>query len=47
MDHLTLVTVDKDGASIANLLMKGILDKTGEIPLNGNNLKFEKAHKKK
>ncbi len=34
-DHLVWVTVDKDGAHIANLKMSGILDKTGSVPLDG------------
>ncbi len=42
MDHVTLVTVD-DGADIANLLLEGILDKTGRIPLGGDDLCFEVA----
>ena len=46
MDHVTLVTVDDAGVSIANLLMAGILDGTGKIPLNGDNLEFEKPLKK-
>ena len=41
MDQLVLVTVDEDGIDIANLLMEGILDKTGNLPLNGNQLCFE------
>jgi len=41
MDHVTLVTVDDEGVDIANLLMSGILDKTGKIPLNGEELCFE------
>lgn len=43
MDHVTLVTVDDDGVDIANLLMEGILDKTGQIPLDGAELCFESA----
>ena len=43
MDHLVLVTVDDDGAHIANLLMGGILDKTGHIPLDGDAVCFEAA----
>jgi len=35
-DHVTLVTVDSDGVDIANLLMSGILDKTGRVPLPGD-----------
>ena len=41
MDHVTLVTVDDNGVDIANLVLDGILDKTGNIPLNGNELCFE------
>jgi predicted phosphodiesterase len=41
MDHVTMVTVDNDGVDIANLLMEGILDKTGRIPLNGDDVCFE------
>jgi len=41
MDHVTLVTVDNDGIDIANLLMNGILDKTGHIPLDGDDRCFE------
>jgi hypothetical protein len=40
-DHLMLVTVDSEGASIANLRMDGVLDKTGHIPLDGDDLVFE------
>jgi len=35
-DHVTLVTVDSDGVDIANLLMSGILDKTGRVALPGD-----------
>jgi predicted phosphodiesterase len=41
MDHVTLVTVDDSGVDIANLLLSGILDKTGHIPLEGNEICFE------
>ena len=41
VDHVTLVTVDDQGADIANLLMSGILDKTGHIPLDGDDVCFE------
>ena len=41
MDHVTLVTVDGNDVDIANLLLEGILDKTGRIPLNGEELCFE------
>ena len=41
MDHVTLVTVDDKGVGIANLLMNGILDKTGHIPLEGDDVCFE------
>lgn len=43
IDHITLVTVSESGADIANLLMEGILDKTGHIPLNGDDVCFELA----
>jgi len=43
MDHVTLVTVDNKGVNIANLLMSGILDKTGHIPLDGDDVCFEAA----
>ena len=42
-DQLVWVTVDDDGAHIANLKMSGILDKTGHIPLDGDDICFEKA----
>ena len=35
-DHFLFVTVDDKGVDIANLQMSGILDKTGQIPLNGD-----------
>lgn len=41
MDHITLVTVSENGADVANLLMSGILDKTGHIPLGGDDVCFE------
>jgi predicted phosphodiesterase len=43
MDQVTLVTVDEDSVDIANLLMSGILDKTGHIPLGGDDVCFEKS----
>lgn len=43
MDQVTLVTVSESGADIANLMMEGILDKTGHIPLGGDELCFEAA----
>jgi hypothetical protein len=43
MDHVTLVTVSESGADIVNLLMEGILDKTGHIPLGGDDVCFEVA----
>ncbi len=42
-DQVALVTVDDAGVNIAQLLMSGILDKTGHIPLEGDNVCFEKA----
>jgi len=41
IDHVMLVTVDSQGADIANLRMSGILDKTGHIPLDGDDVCFE------
>lgn len=41
MDHVTLVTVDDKGVDIANLLMSGVLDKTGHVPLGGDEVCFE------
>jgi hypothetical protein len=41
-DHVTLVTVDDDGVDVANLLLSGILDKTGHIPLGGDENCFQK-----
>ncbi len=43
MDHVTLVTVSESGTDIVNLLMNGILDKTGHIPLDGDDVCFESA----
>ena len=43
VDHITLVTVDEHGVDIANLLLSGILDKTGHVPLKGDDLCFEQA----
>lgn len=42
-DHIVLVTVSESGVDIANLLMEGILDKTGHIPLGGDDVCFELA----
>jgi len=44
IDHVTLVTVDNDSVDIANLKMSGILDKTGHIPLDGDDVCFELAN---
>ena len=38
-----LVTFGESGVNIANLLMKGILNKTGHIPLDGDDVCFEMA----
>jgi len=37
-DHIMWVTVTKDGPSIANLRLDGVLDKTGRIPAGGEKL---------
>lgn len=41
MDHLTLVTMNGAQAHIAHLMMEGITDKTGRIPLSGDTLAFK------
>ncbi len=41
MDHVTLVTVTNTGVDIANLKMAGILDKSGQVPLDGDQICFE------
>jgi hypothetical protein len=43
VDHITLVTVSDTGVDIANIEMAGIFDKTGHLPLNGDELCFEAA----
>jgi hypothetical protein len=43
VDHVTLVSVSDSGVDIANLLMSGILDKTGQVPLGGDEICFEQA----
>lgn len=43
VDHLTLVTVSDSGVDIANIEMAGIFDKSGHIPLNGEELCFDAA----
>jgi len=43
VDHVTLVSVGESGVDIANLLLPGILDKTGRVPLEGDELCFEAA----
>ncbi len=40
-DHLTLVTMGDGDPSIVNLRMDGILDKSGHIPLDGDNLCYQ------
>ena len=42
-DHVTLVTVDDQGVDVAHLLLSGILDKTGHIPLGADELCFERT----
>ena len=41
MDHVALVTLSETGVDIANLMMNGILDKTGRIPLDGDEVCFD------
>ena len=40
-DHVTLVTMTDEGPSIANLRLDGILDKTGHVPLDGDEICFQ------
>lgn len=40
-DHVTMVTMAKDGPTISNLRLDGILDKTGHIPADGDSLCFQ------
>jgi len=42
-DHLTLVTMDTNGPSISHIRMDGLLDKTGNIPENGNDLCYQRS----
>jgi len=42
-DHVTLVTMTNEGPTIGNLKLEGILDKTGRIPLGGDELCFQAA----
>ena len=46
IDHVTLVTMTEDGPDIANLRMSGIFDKTGKMPLNGDELCLERCSDK-
>lgn len=38
MDHMMWVTMTRDGPSIANLKLDGVLDKTGHVPAGGDAL---------
>lgn len=38
MDHMMWITMTKDGPSIANLRLDGVLDKTGHVPAGGEAL---------
>jgi len=40
-DHVTLVTMTSEGPSLVNLRLEGILDKTGHVPLNGDDLCYQ------
>jgi predicted phosphodiesterase len=42
-DQVVLVTVEEERVDIANILLAGILDKSGHIPIGGDSLCFEKA----
>ena len=41
IDQVALVTVSAQGVDIANLRMSGIFDKTGHIPLGGDEVCFD------
>jgi len=45
IDHVSLVTVSEEGVDIANLRMSGIFDKTGKVPLNGDEICLEECVK--
>jgi hypothetical protein len=40
-DHLTVITMTRQGPQIAHLRMDGILNKTGHIPMGGDTLCFQ------
>jgi UDP-2,3-diacylglucosamine pyrophosphatase LpxH len=42
-DQVTLVTVGESDVDIVNLALSGILDKTGHVPLGGDDVCFEQA----
>lgn len=42
-DHVTIVTVSGEDADIATLMLEGIRDRTGEVPLGGNDVCFAVA----
>ncbi|MGA9572434.1 MAG: metallophosphoesterase [Lysobacterales bacterium] len=46
IDQVSLVTVSAEGVDIANLRLSGIFDKTGKVPLNGDELCLENCAKK-
>ena len=46
IDHVSLVTVSGDGVDIAKLRMSGIFDKTGKVPLNGDEICLEECANK-
>ncbi|MGE0771326.1 MAG: metallophosphoesterase [Cyclobacteriaceae bacterium] len=42
-DHITYITMDREGPSFISLRLDGMLDKTGHIPLNGDSLCYQAA----
>jgi len=46
IDQVSLVTVSNEGVDIANLRMSGIFDRTGKLPLNGDELCLADCGKK-
>lgn len=42
-DHLSLITMDTNGPNISHIKMEAILDKTGNIPMNGSDLCYQRS----
>lgn len=46
IDHVSMITVSSTGVDIANLRLSGIFDKTGKVPLNGDEICLADCGKK-